>query len=226
MEQNIKEYVITNGEKYIRRNLDNKYVQTSNISLADIFNKKKEAENIKLNSLSRSLSRLYYVAEIVDGKIIRCDSPRPDTIIRQKGSNTYCYPKEFYNTKWHNGFGNLMELFNEAEEKLNSLCQEISDIEAQIIDLEHYIEFNSVNARDGYILYRKLKSLLQKRRYLKDEQKVVSAINKNRSATVQIKSILNSLDYGSGVEYRPRILCDLFENGISSLKGGAENEHI
>lgn len=211
-----KEYVLTDGKKYIKRNFDGKYMVTPNMFVADTFTTQKDAENVKLNSITKSLSRTFYVAEIINGKVIRCDSPRPKKIERMDGDKTFYFVSDnnFVNTKWHKGFEGLLDLFDDANNRIHELSQEMSNIEAEITDIEHYIEFTSLNARDGYKLYRRLRELLRRRRYVKDEQRIVNTITKNQVAAEPIKRIIEALDTGKTRSYKPRILADLFIHGI------------
>lgn len=213
-----REFVITDGKKFIRQDFSGKYSQVNVLSMADTYNSQKAATNIMLNSISKSLSRRYYVGEIVDGKVIQCNSPRCPKTVKACGEQVYHFENDFRNMKWCTNFIGLEGLFEDAMKRGRELSQEISDIDAQIIDLEHYIEFTSLNARDGYKIYRKLKELFCKRRFLKNEQKVVSVINKNHSASQQISSIIKAINGCDNSEYKPRILIDLFEKGIDVLK--------
>lgn len=217
---NEREFVLTDGKKFIRQNLDNKFVTTLNLSLADVFMSQKAADNIKKNSLTKAMSRMFYVAEVVNGKIIQCDHQRPQKIEKSNRNNEFYFTQEnkFVDTKWHKGFSGLLDLFNEASTRRNELSQELSNIEAEIVDIEHYIEFTSLNARDGYKIYRKLRDLLRERRYIKDEQKVVNAINSNCAATEQIKNIVAVLDAKDNRNYKPRVLVDLFKHGVNYQK--------
>ena len=69
------------------------------------------------------------------------------------------------------------------------ISQELSEVESMIVDLEHYIEFSVLNARDGYVAYKKLHNLLLRRRKIKNEQKVVNMITKNYGIADDIKQI-------------------------------------
>ena len=56
------------------------------------------------------------------------------------------------------------------------LASEVSRCNAQVIDMEHYIEFNNLNQEEGYEAYQKLRSLLQQRRNIKQQLELTNRI--------------------------------------------------
>ena len=108
--------------------------------------------------------------------------------------------------------------FEEAGKRKKELPQELSDVEAEIVDVEHYIEFVLLNARDGYKMYKKLHQLLVKRREIKDELKIVSAITNNYSVKENISTIVGTINGCANASYTPRVLSSLFKEGVVSLK--------
>ena len=84
----------------------------------------------------------------------------------------------------------------------------------EISDVIHYIEFNNLNAREGYKIYKRLNELLCKRRHLKFEQKIVSSINRNRRASDYISDIIATIKECTNDVYKPRIATDLFKDVV------------
>ncbi len=212
-----REFVLTNGSKYIKCDINGNYKQVNNLCIADTYETQKTASNIMINSLPKSLRYTYYVAEIIDGELVPCNSPYPPKITRIKGTKSFQFENSCNDVKWCKSFMGLDRVFEEAEKRYKELPQELSDIEAQVIDLEHYIEFVSLNARDGYKIYRKLKELLNRRRILKYESKIVNVINKNKSVLEGVNNILFVIDECQNSAYKPRVLIDLFESA-SNIK--------
>ena len=214
---NKREFAITNGSKYVKCDINGIYKQVNNFCMADTYESQKIATNIIKNSLPKAWSRTYYVVEIVEGRLIQCTSPRPPKASKSQTSKVFQFENNCDDVKWCKSFIGLNEVFTEAEERFKELPQKLSDIEAQIVDLEHYIEFTSLNARDGYKTYKKLKELLNERRILKHESKIVNAINKNRAASEGINNILSAIKECQNSAYKPRVLVDLFEK-FSSIE--------
>lgn len=212
---NKREFVLTNGNKYVKCDINGNYKQVNNLCMADIYESQKTASNIMKNSLPKAWGHTYYVVEIVEGRQIQCNLPRPPKAERSKSTKVFQFENGCDDIKWCKSFIGLEEVFTEAEKRFKELPQKRSDIDAQIVDLEHYIEFTSLNARDGYKAYKKLKELLNERRILKYESKIVNAINVNRSASEGIKNILSAIRECQNSVYKPRVLADLFENAPS-----------
>lgn len=212
-----REFILTDGNKFVNCDLDGNFKQVNHQSLADVYVSQKTATNILLNSIPKKWSRKYYVAEVIDGKVVKCCSPRPSKAVQPKADQVFYFNDNSFDNKWCQGFEKMDGLFESATKRINELSQELSDIECKIIDLEHYIEFYNLNARDGYKIYRCLKKLFQKRRCLKNEQKIVSTINKNLSASEPINNIISTIKSCQNCGYKPRTLSQLFENGISEL---------
>lgn len=212
---NKREFTITNGNKYVKCDINGNYKQVNNFCMADTYESQKIASNIIKNSLPKAWGHAYYVVEIVEGRLVPCTSPRPPKTTKNQTQKVFQFENKCDDVKWCKSFIGLDEVFVEAEKRFKELPQKLSDIDAQIVDLEHYIEFTSLNASDGYKAYKKLKELLNERRILKYESKIVNAINKNRTASEGIKNILSTIRECQSSVYKPRVLADLFENAPS-----------
>lgn len=212
-----KQFVLTNGTKFIRQNLDGKYEVVSNQSLADIYESSQVARNILLNSISKATSSNYYVAEIKNNKLVQTCATRVPKTVRKCSNNVVVAKQCEGEEKWYDKLLGIGELFEHAMKRNYEISQELSDVDSMIVDLEHYIEFSELNARDGYVAYKKLHNLLLRRRKIKNEQKVVNVITKNYGIADDIKQIEEIIRIGTGSEYHPRILVDLFESGIGIL---------
>ena len=211
-------FVITDGNRFIHFDITGKCKPVSDISLAETYPTKRAAENIRMNSITKALSRTYYVAEYNDGQLIQHNVPRPPKTQKKKLGITYHYNNVCSDIKWSSSFDGIKDTFDSALTRGKELPQELSDIENQIIDLEHFVENTSLNARDGYKIYRKLKELLNTRRRIKYEIEMVDAINNNRAAISYINNIQSVISNClSNNEYKPRIFGELFTEGVSAL---------
>ena len=120
-------------------------------------------------------------------------------------------------TEWELRLDGMQNLFQDAAKRANELSQEMSDIEAKIVDWEHYIEFTKLNAREGYKAYSALNRLFEQRRAIKNEKKLVSAINRNQNCSNGMTEIINVLEGLKHQKYRARALPELFECGIDEV---------
>ena len=212
------EFVITNGDKFIRFDINGKCKQVSNVAMAETYPTKKAANNVRLNSITKALTRKFYVAELKDGKIIEHNVPAPPKVCKKKTDIMFHYENNIDDMMWSHGFDGVKELFDSAATRCKELPQELSDVESEITDIEHFIENTKLNVRDGYKIYKKLRDLLDRRRRIKYEIEMVSAINNNRAAVTYLNNIQSAISNCiSNKVYKPRILGELFTKGISYL---------
>ena len=115
--------------------------------------------------------------------------------------------------------GNISELYDNLEkvtkdlkEQRISLQSELSNVDKEISDIRHYIEFYPLNACQGYKAAKMMKDRLIRRRAIKNEMEVIDRI-----------AVMNVSFIGSGrgrikltqerdKHYRPRVLKELFED--------------
>lgn len=203
-------FVLTNGNRFVKQDADGKYKQTVSLSLADTWDSYKVAEAILRNSIPKSMSSTYYVAEVLDNEIVR-RSKTAVRVERKRTGDIVRFNNTFKESEWCKSFEGLDEIFEKASKRGYELSQEIQNIDLEISDVVHYIEFNTLNAREGYKIYKKLNELLCKRRNLKFEQRVVTSINNNHEAANYINNILSTIKECQNDVYKPRVLADLFK---------------
>lgn len=214
-----REYVITDGKKFVQKDFRGQYKQTSSSGLADIYETEQSATRVLKNSIPRNWRTTYYVAEISNGEVHQCNMPKPKVKKHEACgvSRLHSFKGSSVDMEWCHGFRELDGIFKKAASRANSLAKELAEVESELVDMYHYIEFSSLNAREGYKVYRKLKELLCKRRCLKNEARIVNAINTNHSASASIENIIKEITYCDGQEYKPHMLMDLFEKGIENV---------
>ena len=106
---------------------------------------------------------------------------------------------------------NLSKKFSVLQGNKEWLLEEQSNIDKQISDVMHFIEFNSFSACEGYKLCKALKELRLKRREVKNELELINIINChtcNNIAKGNTNKAINSIE---NKQYTPRVLVELFE---------------
>ena len=214
----MKEYILTNGKKFIRYDLNGKYIQVNNVALAEVYPNKTKAFNVIKNSVPKAIARTFYVAEIVDGEVVQCTIPKSDEVVKTRCDFVYKVESSNNDGCWYSKFLGLDKLFEESRKRGEVISQELSDIDSEITDVCHYIEFFLLSGRDGYKIYKKLHDLLNERRRLKDEQKIIGVINKRQEISRSVEEILNAIEDCKKQSYQPRKLGGLFEYGVESLE--------
>lgn len=168
------DYIIRNKSTYIKLDANGTPAACSK-SEAKRFEYSK-AQNI-LQALPKTLRKFHFRVEAVP------EIPPPKKsgiIVKNTTPKKVLYePKEIPDTimQWVERVESLNGLSLEAFDRVKVLKDEYLHIEKRKQDLLHEIELSSkVNACDGYKKYRELKTLLERRREIKDETLVVNIL--------------------------------------------------
>lgn len=198
------QYVITDGTRWIMRDRKGKYVPTSCEALADIFTNK-QATGIFQSNLSKALKSVVRVQKIDE----------PPKLIKQISQETVQENTEKVSTaenvqRWIDKIEGLNGLATEALHRKDELVQQLSKVDQELSDVNHYIEFCNLNAAQGYKAYKMIKDRRIKRRSIKNELQVVDIILSKKiceTATDEIQKAIAGMDQRT---YEPRVLNELF----------------
>lgn len=199
------QYVITDGTRWIMRDRKGKYVPTSCEALADVFSNK-QATGIYQSNLSKALKSVFRVQKIDE----------PPKLIKQISQETVQENTEKVSTaenvqRWIDKIEGLNGLATEALHRKDELVQQLSKVDQELSDVNHYIEFCNLNAAQGYKAYKMIKDRRIKRRSIKNELQVVDIILSKKiceTATDEIQKAIVGMDQRT---YEPRVLNELFD---------------
>lgn len=206
-------YIISDGRgKYIRRDFAGKYSPVRSEALADVWDEKVKAQNVLRNQINRNIRNRYKVVEIDI-------QPIPKEVAVTKGVDLKkdIVPKseikewETQIDKWGNEISLLSGFITDMENRREILTKALSDVDKEIIDIEHYIELGTFNAYQGWLAFSMLRHRLKKRRKVKDELQVISQINNCKINSTTVSNIKNTIHKMDERLYRPRILTGLFK---------------
>ena len=93
------------------------------------------------------------------------------------------------------------------------LKKELSNIDIEIQDILHYIEFHRFSACEGYKLAKMLQVARDKRRVIKNKLEIINIVKTSTCTSISSGRLVNRLDSIDNKIYKPRILDELFENG-------------
>lgn len=106
----------------------------------------------------------------------------------------------------------LKEIQAELNTYFSELNNELSIVDKEIVDLEHYIEFYNFSASQGYNAYKMLQERFIKRREIKNKLDKCSIIwNGNIKEFADNRSVINKINGLKNKKYNPRILKELFQ---------------
>lgn len=199
------QYVITDGTRWIMRDKHGRYVPTSCEDLADVFSNK-QATGIFQSNLSKALKSVFRVQKIDEtSKLIKQISQET----AQKNTERVSTAENIQ--RWIDKIDGLNGLATEALHRKDELVQQLSKVDQELSDVNHYIEFCNLNAAQGYKAYKMIKDRRIKRRSIKNELQVVDIILSKKiseTATDEIKKAIAGMDQRT---YEPRVLNELFD---------------
>lgn len=216
-------YVITNGHgSYIKYDLmSKKYVPIRNRDFASTWEDRAKAKNILNNCIPGNIRGGYKVKEFQETQRKKDNSEKekekePDADQKKsfpvheakKISN-----KEIYDSnveEWENGFKEVETFFVNVDVRRRELTEKLSTVDKEISDINHYIEFNSFNAYQGWLVSSMLKNRLQQRREYKDELLVLAKVHRCSLSKKEIFDVKNASVKIKDRHYAPRVLKELF----------------
>lgn len=201
----LAEYVITDGTRYIYKNHNNRYVPISNEVLADVFTRK-QADTIYKHSLSRALKKVFYI-KMVDPERFGSAQNKPGTVKKIEFVKTQDYVKE-----WLDKISDLNGLVKAVSNRKEELLFQLSNLDKELCDVEHYIEFSTLNAAQGYNAYKMIKERRIKRRSVKNELAVLEIILDSKIQEGVVETINKRVAGLDNMKYKPRVLTELFNS--------------
>ena len=213
-----KKYVITNGESYVCNKLN---TVTKILNKAKVFDTFDLANNVFKSSISKSLKQMGFQVretEIDTNRINNTVNVNINTTSNDKINFSYT---EVDIDDLRESINGLSEKFTTLKGNKEWLLDEESNIDKQISDILHYIEFYNFSASDGYKLCKALKELRLRRRDIKNKIELINIISTHTCNSIANGNTNKAIDNLSKKQYTPRVLNDLFMNrDISSLLHG------
>ena len=197
-------YVITDGKSYIKRDKRGNFVPTSSPTFADTFTREK-ADNILCNQIGKCLRSRYRI------ECVEEDPPGIKSVTKTDLVKTEKVTESDNIQKWIDRLKDLNGLVKDASDRKEELARQLSKVDRELSDIEHYIEFSTLNAYQGYCAAKMIKDKRIIRRGIKDELMVLNIILEKRISETAVKEItkcINGLDHR---KYTPRILDKMFE---------------
>lgn len=194
-------YVLTDSQgTYIRKD-GNRYVPVKSAKSALVWDDAKKAEKVLRNQLSGKIKTHYKVAS-VDEIVVNTNS---DVV------HTEAELSKVKVQKWSDRINSVATLFNDAKARYDELSYELSTVDKKVTDIQHYIEFNNLNACEGWKCCNLLQQLLRQRRVIKDERDIVKKIVDANTSNSQFEALQQNVSTYTPRVYTPRVMVDLFK---------------
>ena len=199
------QYVITDGTRWIMRDRKGKYIPTSCEALADVYSNK-QANSIFQNQLSKALKSCFHLQKIDEVPALVKQITQKE--IKENTENVLVAENIKY---WVDKVNGLNGLASEALHRKDELLSQLSKVDQELSDINHYIEFCNLNAAQGYKAYKMIKERRIKRRSIKNELEVLSIILGKKisdTASDEIQKAIAGMDKRT---YEPRVMTELFD---------------
>lgn len=195
--------MITDGHLYLRKDASGSFTPVKNQSLGDIWDQRSKAQNILLNCINKNLRKKYRIIEIAEEIVSKPDiNEKPeivikpnDSVARQIGNETI--EKNQLDDLTTN-IDNFTDFIQSTEQRKEALLIDLSNVDKEISDINHYIEFGGkFNAYQGWLAFNMLRNRLKKRRKIKDELHILMQLGEckvNSTMLAEIKDSIVSLD--------------------------------
>lgn len=180
---------------YLRKGKDAKWERTPNFDRAEKMEYFK-AQNIINNCIGPAFRDCWEIIELDDAKVSR-GAAKAD-------------PVEMDGFDWKEISAYQLKLYNNLSAYGEQLRRELSSVDLEICDIEHYIEFFALDAAKGYKAYRMLKERLKRRRHIKDEMAKVNCFLAGSSGDFSSGKIDRQIKGLDDRCYTPRVLSELF----------------
>lgn len=208
----MKYYLGDKNGYYLRRDAAGNFVPVKNILLADWWEQSSKAANILGSCVNKNLRSRYKVKAVEESisqnSIIK-------TSVKPKEEFTRSIAKELIEEgetdKWVNGIEVMKNFIEDSEGRKDELTEALSEVDKEISDINHYIEFGKFNAYQGYLAFDMLKQRLMKRRKIKNELTVLFQLGECKITSDKLENIQRAISELDNRKYQPRVLIDLFE---------------
>lgn len=184
---------------------------TPDASKAFLFKSREKARNVARHGISNNIKKRY-------GRFFVCAVERKPTVIIPRTIKAESEPvqtlahMQVQEVQAHQIAENFfVEIKNLIDENKSDISDRLSEIDLELSDMLHYIEFHKFSACEGYKLCKRLQEVLDRRRVIKNEMKAVQE-------TERIYDPLSITDKIRHQNYVPRILNTLFDENKSRIR--------
>lgn len=199
------------GQHYLRQNEDGDYVPVKNVILATSWEQQPKAKNVLENCLNKNLRGRYKVI----GVELPEDAPVKKIVVKPNEEFSKSIAKEEIadgeSAKWIGSLDTMTSFIADSEVRKDELVLSLSNVDKEVSDILHYIEFGKFNAYQGYLAFNMLKQRLMKRRKIKDELSILQQIGECQISSEKLNNIRASINSLDNRKYEPRVLKELFE---------------
>lgn len=193
-------HILVSGDTYVGKS-KGVFVPIKNRNDAVMFKSEAAANNTRVSGLPKILRTNYNwsIVEVVENNTDVESDAKPATYTHIDVA------------KLMGSINELSGVFSTLQGNKDWLLEQESNLDKQISDILHWIEFNDFSACDGYKLCKALKDLRLQRRNVKNELEVIRIIGVHTCSNLANGKTGNAINGLNTRKYEPRVLSELFE---------------
>ena len=199
------DYVIKIGKDYIGFDCGRNYVEVADINKA-IRGDMHKLTNIVGNCISPSMRKS---CKVVDFKTAFHDANVEKYAVEA--------PKHVVEDHTRSMFDDVISKLRNLDipdytKEQSALSKKLSKIDQEISDIQPYIEFNRLNAAEGYKAFKLLQDKLLERRVIKNDFAKFYILNDAKVSDIFDGTLEKSINDLYNKKYTPRVLTELFND--------------
>lgn len=109
----------------------------------------------------------------------------------------------------------LVEASDRLERRLDYLCKQLSVIDLERTDIEHYVEFNEFDENMSREIYERLHANALQRRHIKDEIAKTECLLRAGVNKQNMAKVTKRVDELQHKQYTARVLSDIFNHEVT-----------
>ena len=205
-------YIVDSSGNYYKVDEKNSLVIARNSSEATLFTIREA--NARIGTGRRA--RFYNMLEADVAPVLHeVATPEPIESFEAPELDTFETPTMFDSLKndWESVLTNLCYMSDHMSEYQNNLNQMLSDVDKEICDIMHYIEFSDLSDGEMLKASRMLQERRRKRREIKDEMDKTALMRStflDSAFGIKVQQSLEVMEKMKERQYTPRKLSDLF----------------
>lgn len=221
------EFYITDGKKFVKRNINNQFQLVNNYAIADLWDTYQVAKAVLDNSIPKSWRKSFYIARLEDGEMQKRSSTQEErALTKEEILQNNVPPKMFdldlYDNKHDFELNTLVSAFEivsanieNIEQKLTELRKRLQFLDYAFEDVKHYHLQENLGTVKAYKRDSLESEILGERMFVKNKIEIYQKINRHKTELCEaIKDVCDTVNNIRSKKYVPRVLPELFEDGV------------
>lgn len=205
-------YIVDMQGNFYKNDLKGNLVVAKNSDDAEVFTLRYANERIGSGRKAKFFTTLEAPERVIPSEEPSFEAPEYDTVEK---------PTLFdgLQNNWEDMLSNLCYMSSHMDEYQDNLNQMLSDVDKEICDLMHYLEFNDLDTKEMLKVAEMLKERRQHRRQIKDEMEKTALMKDtflDNSFGTKVQQSLDIMIRMKDRQYTPRRLNELFEHQIAT----------